>query len=389
MTGLVSTIDIRCQTGSKDLSYEDFWNIAGRAGRTLLDTLGVVAFPATTNAKLSAFQQFLQGEANIIASQLVGLIEAADEIANNFNLNMIEKWPALSSLMQFLAHALHVSGRDDVAEDVEDILRASLVYYQVERSDPKALTQLVSICQSYLQSIRGERGIVALSEQTGFATPSVLRLLQDSRRDRELSEVQNWDPSRLFGNNINPLTRRIEAIAELPEIRLGAGQHPPFNAQRVAAILRDWIRGDNLKDLTRRYLISSETDESRRIGEFSSYLFSQLIVRASWGLGALETVSLAGTSDTEMEEAGYVPSMTYFGVDRKEAVWLRMAGVPRVIANSAGELWRRTIVSEPGSFQEIRNWISDLSDNDWRQIIPSESELTPREIRSLCSLLVG
>lgn len=54
------------------------------------------------------------------------------------------------------------------------------------------------------------------------------------------------------------MTKRIEAIAGLPEIRLGQGQRPPFNARRVAEILRGWIRGDSLRDLTVKYSVSKE-----------------------------------------------------------------------------------------------------------------------------------
>jgi len=224
-------------------------------------------------------------------------------------------------LLCYKGHALYVSGREDVADEVEDILRASLVFHQAQQRGTEVVDTLISLCRAYLQNIRGQRGLVALAEQTGFATPSVLSLLGQTRRDRELADARNWTPSRLFGQDIEPLTRRIEVIAELPEIRLGQGQRPPFNARRVAEILRGWIRGDSLRDLTVKYSLASQGGESERIGVFSNYLFSQLIVRASWGLSALETVSLGDVSEDQWREVGYVPSMVYFGVDRREAVW--------------------------------------------------------------------
>ncbi len=58
---------------------------------------------------------------------------------------------------------------------------------------------------------------------------------------------------------------------------------------------------------------------------------SKRLAAASWGLGALETISLAGIPKEQWEDVGYVPAMVYFGVDRREAVWLRMAGVPRPV----------------------------------------------------------
>ena len=386
----ISTVIVETlRKGEVELTYQDFWNIAGRAGRALMDTLGVVAFPTPSEERLRGFEEFLRGEAEVIASQLTSIVSSADEIAGQFNLYAISRCPELSSLLQFLAHALYVSGREDVADEVEDILRASLIFHQAQQRGTKVADALIALCRSYLQSIRGQRALIGLAEQTGFATPSVFNLLGQTRGNRELADFRKWTPARLFGQDIEPLTRRIEAIANLPEIRLGQGQRPPFNARRVAEILRGWIRGDNLRDLTVNYSLSRKGDESELIGVFSNYLFSQLIVRASWGLGALETVSLGDLPEEQWKEVGYVPSMVYFGVDHREAVWLRMAGVPRIVANPLAERWLHSKVSEPANFDEIREWVSNLRDTDWQAAIPARSPLTTADLRLLCRELVG
>src|SRR5439155_21981922 len=66
--------------GDTTLSYSDFWNIAGRAGRAMVDTLGIVGFPSTGASKKQSFIDFLQGEAQAITSQLTILIDRADEL---------------------------------------------------------------------------------------------------------------------------------------------------------------------------------------------------------------------------------------------------------------------------------------------------------------------
>jgi hypothetical protein len=72
--------------GDRSLSYSDFWNIAGRAGRALMDPLGVIAFPADSNNRKAEYIEFLKGEATAISSQLAALVVAADEIGEKFNL---------------------------------------------------------------------------------------------------------------------------------------------------------------------------------------------------------------------------------------------------------------------------------------------------------------
>src|SRR5262249_51004601 len=151
------------------------------------------------------------------------------------------------------------------------------------------------------------------------------------------------------GTDVDPLTRRIRAISELPEIRLGASEHGQFDPQRVALILRDWVSGVSLGALAEKFRQPEQTTF-----DFSRYLFSTLLGRASWGLGALENVCLAGAEDAVWKNVGHVPSMIYFGVKSKEAVWLRMVGLPRLLAEGFGDQWRKTERGEPTSFDDIR-----------------------------------
>lgn len=375
--------------GDNLLSYEDFWNIAGRAGRTLVDTLGVVAFPAPSAAKRQEYADFLRAEAQVISSQLADLISRIDEIGERFDLETVKNVPQLSVLLQFLAHAMRVSGSTAFADEVEDVLRDSLVYNQLRRDDPHGARRLIDLCRSYLTQLKDHRGILALADQTGFATPSVLRLLVERDRSRELAGVQNWEPDRLFGQNIGPLRDRIVAIAQLPEMQLGSGGNQPFNPERVARILRDWVLGDTLADLSERYRVSTDSDPDKRVAKFSSYLFSELLGQASWGIGALESVCLAGREVPKDAEAGYVPSMIFFGVNRKEAVWLRTVGVPRIVADRLAGLWQAGGGAEPAAYADLRNWVTKLTDGEWRSVLPPNSSLTPQDMRILWEQFAG
>jgi hypothetical protein len=111
-------------------------------------------------------------------------------------------------------------------------------------------------------------------------------------------------------------------------------------------------------------------------------LFSRLLTQASWGLGALEGVCLAGNEELEKRDAAYVPSMVYFGVPDKAAVWLRMAGVPRVVASGLASQWP-TQETVPGSFKEIRDWVGGIGDSEWTQSIPKGTNLNASQMRLL------
>lgn len=374
--------------GNTDLTYQDFWNIAGRAGRTMMDPIGLVAFPVEKPEKREAFLDFLEGEAVEISSRLAQLIVDADKIAEDFNMQAIHNWPELSSLLRYLSHAMRVSGVKLASQEVEDILRSSLVYLQANREDPRNSERLVELCVRYIQSIEPDSRALALSDVTGFATPSVLYLLAKSKRDPELKNPDNWHPERLFSRDIEPLSSRIQAVAELPEIELGQGAVPPFNPELVAKIIRDWVQGAPLSELAEKYWKKDE-DPERKLSNFSKYLHSQLLMRASWGIGALQDVSLERKEDRESGPSAYVPSMIYFGVNTPEAVWLRMAGVPRVVAGGLADNWKSEGLGEPRNFDEIRSWVASLSDKAWQNSIPPQTDLTPDDMRVIWLSISG
>jgi hypothetical protein len=73
--------------------------------------------------------------------------------------------------------------------------------------------------------------------------------------------------------------------------------------------------------------------------------------------------------------------MVFFGVQKKEAIWPRMVGVPRIAAEGLGTLWSEQRVEPPDSYDGIRTWVSGLSDNDWQRSVPENSGLTLSDMK--------
>ncbi len=388
----ISTVLITTLRKGRDqtLSHNDFWNIAGRAGRALVDSIGIVGFPISTASMYEDRKEFLKRDAEIIASQISKLFDQTGDLIEDFGftLSEVRQHPELAALMQFLAHAMRISGGSQIADELDDWLRSSLIFYQTQRDNPRAATTLINLCRAYLASIRSRSSILGLADQTGFATPSVLALLgRTGNRKDEFENPDKWLPERLFGNDITPMRDRIDAIADLPEMDLGQGIDTQFNPELVAKIIKDWVLGKNLNELAREYWMDQEKDENKRISKFSRYLF-QLIGKVSWGMGALETVSLAGTKDID-ENIGHIPFMIFYGVRQKESIWLRMVGVPRIVADGLGDTWRQKQTQSPQNYDDIRDWVGNLSDSEWRDVIPNTTKLTPQDMRAIWSEFSG
>jgi hypothetical protein len=81
--------------------------------------------------------------------------------------------------------------------------------------------------------------------------------------------------------------------------------------------------------------------------------------------------------------------MIFFGVPTKEALWLRMGGVPRIVASGLATLWTRRTEGEPTSYDMVRNRITSLSDSDWQQALPAKTALTPGEMRVIWQSFSG
>lgn len=90
---------------------------------------------------------------------------------------------------------------------------------------------------------------------------------------------------------------------------------------------------------------------------------------------------MASIPESEWEKIGYVPSMIFFGVKQKEAIWLRMVGVPRIVADGLAQLWQQKQTKEPSTYDDIRAWVTQLTNDEWQQTIPSDTALTPEDMR--------
>jgi hypothetical protein len=205
-----------------------------------------------------------------------------------------------------------------------------------------------------------------LADGTGFSTPSVGHIQRAVTEAPTDFTPESWEPSRLFGSDVTDLAERIQLIASVPEMTLAPDENAgPFNAERIAQALRAWVGGASIAELGEEFGAPGREGEDK-ITMFASYLYGRLSTNASWGLGALERVSLAhqnaiGDSDLLL----HVPSMVYFGVDTREAIWMRMVGLPRSSARAAGYLWQSSQQGTPQSYGQLRAWIDSRNLTDW------------------------
>ena len=370
----------------RQLSYSEFWNIAGRAGRALKDRLGLVVFPSTGQSDLEDVRSFLKGEANSISSALMEAIARLGDVQRDFDLSFVSQHPTISVFLQYLTHALRISGNAVISNEVEDILRSSLGYSQAHSNSPQIAEKLIRVARQYLETIRQrERGYLALADGTGFSLSSIDMLYAiQSREHPEFRNPSFWSKDTLFSSDLGHLESVISVLGNVPELDLGSQDTGHFSPHRVAGIVQDWVNGSSIRLIADRWF-QHEPNPERRVRLASHYLHSKLVGQIPWGIGAIQR--LAGIQD-EHGDAGNVPSFVFFGVSSREAAQLRMVGVPRVAADSLAA-HQRDEQRVFTTFEELRRWVASISASEWQQHLDGASVLTGADCQRSWEVLSG
>ena len=296
-TVIVETLDKPADRGRQPLTFSEFWNIAGRAGRAMRDRVGLVVFPITNRQQEADVREFLRASAAQVASALIDTLTDTVTAGERFDLGFVRSHKTFAVFLQYLIHALRVGGAEVAGAQLQDLLRSSLVYFQLESTDRRAADNLVRATTRYLESIAGtDRGWLALADGTGFSLPSVGYLSAgQAERELHLERTSAWADDVLFGADPQPLTNIIDVIGQIPELSLGHSDAGGFNARIVAGVVSDWVAGSTVSEIAGRRFGHLDLSDDDRLRMTSHYLHSTLVGQVPWGMGALQRVTCART----------------------------------------------------------------------------------------------
>lgn len=160
------------------------------------------------------------------------------------------------------------------------------------------------------------------------------------------------------------MDRIIETLKDIPEIDLGRSTGGELNVSHVSNIIKSWVNGDSLIDISQNYF-QEESDYSNRVFKASTYINSQLTVLVSWGLNALQKLLIYSKDDIPFEEISHIPALIYFGTRSKEALSLRMVGVPRHVSEGLTNQYNAHFAEDSPSLSDIRSWLKTLDADQW------------------------
>lgn len=377
------------------LDANDFWNIAGRAGRTLVDNYGKIILPFNSPANISSARSLINNSANELTSVLAELFENAGFIEqklkeNNGLYELSKDFPnSLSPLIQYFVHLLTVGENEYFITEIEDLFKDSLEYYLLDTSEKK--DKFISICKViylHIQSQFKDKGALSFADKTGFSVPSVLKVMIAASQNPDIKDLSSWSKEQLF-NNQNPynLAEKIRVIAALRETNLGVEDSlAPFNAELYAKIIINWVKGQKLGNISELHPAynsqgKNENETERRMTDFVKKM-NEIRFKASWGLSALEGIV---RGDQEIKDS-HIPSLVYFGVDNENALAFRMIGAPRALAFSLQNILDKNL--NEYSYKSLRNRVNSLTNSDWDGLKPSNSSLNGMEWKRISEILI-
>jgi len=374
------------------ISSNDFWNISGRAGRTLVDNYGKIILPFNNPNNIENAKNLIKQSADEVVSVLSELFVNADEIIssienNKMNILLNKYYKSIAPLIQYFIHIISVGDHKTYTSEIEDLFKDSFEYYKLDSYDKKE--KFIQVCKTiyaYLQNKYGDNtGILSFADKTGFSVPSVLNVMRQKSLNPNISDLNSWNPSSIFDrNNSNNLTEKIEVIATLKETKIGTNSDKaPFNPKIIADILISWVNGDNFETMSNIHPYFKSLSDNERINDFVSKM-NDIRFKSSWGLSALE--GIVKGDEAEIKDT-YVPSYVYYGVNNAKSLALRMIGIPRSLSSSLSQVIVEDISSY--SLNKIRRIIKDLSNSDWDNLKPRKSSLSGPEWKRISEILIN
>ncbi len=353
-----------------DMPPEDFWNIAGRAGRVDQGDLGIIALAANDEVKADQIKEFVKGSVSALNSTLVEMVKKADEERKLLSLEEMSWQPEWSAFLQYLAHTYRQIGNHErFAVEVEQVLRGTLGFQALRKSHRGWADKLVNGVNNYAERLKGKP--LKLVDATGFSWESVNATLK--RIGREGLGDAAWTPE-LFGTRRNDLQRMVGVLLQVPELReslnkVAGGQQP--DGDKLARIICDWVQGRTLAEMASEYfaegVVDDPTKRARAMTDCCRNVFGRLTNTASWGLAALQSLTIGDSIDSFSREEQRIirnlPARVYYGVNSDEAVSLRLAGVPRMAATGLAQQIGVT-ATEP--IHRVRAKVRAASAEDWK-----------------------
>ncbi len=392
ITNLVmASLSVKQGTYSRDMTYDEFWNAAGRAGRLNQDPLGVVAIANSNTKQRGDAKKFVSQTMAELVSAIEALLADVEKAGSELDLSRLGRNdPKWSAFVQYLSHCYRQLGSAArFADETEKILSRTYAYIRLAKHKPVAARRLLDAVRAYGARLSSyPSGVLTLVDSTGFAPESIVALAINKGEylPRTWSE---WSPSRLFraDGGISAIIGRLLTIKEADLMAHAGVEH-----KLLTNLIAGWVGGQSLADLAKLVPNKKGKPNEDHLTDVARLIFRSVARTTSWGLSAVQR--LAGLDESAMSEADIrlfksLPSMVYYGCKTVDGVLMRSQGVARSVCESIGTAYRQSVVHSDNEVASARQWLTERSTDDWAQAARNYSKLSGLEHQRLWRIING
>jgi superfamily II DNA/RNA helicase len=391
-TVIMGSYIYKSKKGSKEMPVRDFWNLAGRVGRTGQSNMGWVGMTVRNDEDLLKVGEFVRKASVDLQSQLINAIESALKHADfDFErwLLVDERW---SAILQFISHLKKQSLQQDTfLAQIELKLQDTLGYKHLPADKKRFLSEKIRNYASTLTQADSKR-----SDETGFSTVSVRQMI--AKLSNSGITRQDWNKTQLFSEQNQSMQKLIGIMLSTYEIKKSieelkqSGQS--LDNSNIARLVIDWVNGRDIATISARMYPNIE--QNLAIQKATKALYKVIANTATWGLAALQMMPTSGIdwdslSEIEKKRMANLPAYLHYGVNTDEGVLMRKNNVPRSIANRIGELYSASVSGEifnqPSN--AVTEWLKIQNDGTWDTVRPTNSNLTGNEYKKVWKKLNG
>ncbi|MEU3549320.1 DEAD/DEAH box helicase [Streptomyces longwoodensis] len=397
----VASRQVSFKTHSEEMPTRDFWNLVGRAGRVDQDSIGVVGLACRDDKDERDLTRFVKDATGDLASRLVGML---DELSARGRLMDLEGYIYSDQWADFRGYVAHLYNQSnslaEVLSKTELILRNTFGYNaladgdEVEKQKGRAL---LSATRKYAESLSRSPQNAKLADSTGFAPESVGAATRELRQlDRNLGR-DDWMPASLFGRQDSALPDLMGVLMKMPQVRESIEEIAPGRSNagtKVAEIATDWVNGASIQQIAQRYFQQEGSDNlTAALTDTCKAIYRNLAMAGTWGISALSKMPSSGLDfealpEGDVRRINMLGAMIYHGVSTESGVVMRMASVPRSVADSLGAQVQSDRGQVP-SAGEARSYLREMPAELWERHRPTGAAMSGDDYRRAWQILVG
>ncbi|RTL01450.1 MAG: DEAD/DEAH box helicase [Proteobacteria bacterium] len=364
-------------THAEEMPPEDFWNIAGRAGRVGQDSIGIIALVAKNDTEIEKLRTFINKQTGALNSSLIEMVTEAMKSTNNMNIEdlgkIVYQQPTWSAFVQYLTHTYKQMGEsENFIAQIEQVLRGTFGFEKLRQQNRAWSNKFIRGVENYATYMQDPKykGAIKLVDSTGFSLQSVIQLLQDS--GKEDIGKNSWN-QELFGNTSVELQKMVGILLKIPELRDNfddiKGKTNTQDGNTISLVIKDWVNGKSIENIAENYFKTGNINMDEAITKCGQSLYGKITQTASWGLSALLSPMASEMTEDEFKELSNLPARVYYGVNSDDAMMLRLIGVPRIASTELSKILPN-IKNE--SVVNVRHVLKSNGQNIWKTAMGDE-----------------